>query len=111
MSKFRPKQATKLLCTTAQSKRHGADSWQVFDYHTDEILGSGQSAKSALAMAYAQLCMRIQPPAECKRCAEYDEVHDARCPDHPDYDYCEYCTPCGARTADKCTCPPIADNE
>ena len=47
---------------------------------------------------------------ECKRCAEFDEVHDARCPNHPDYDPTPYCIPCGARTADRCTCLPIAHN-
>jgi hypothetical protein len=111
VSKFRPKQATQLLCSTARSRRYGVHGWQVYDSATNEVLGAGQSAESAWRLAYATLSMRVAVgSADCKRCAWLDEVHDERCPEHPDYDPTPYCIPCGARTADQCTCLPIAHN-
>jgi hypothetical protein len=46
----------------------------------------------------------------CERCAEFDEVHDSHCPNHPDYDPTPYCSG-GHRTVKECDCGPIADND
>lgn len=46
---------------------------------------------------------------DCKRCEEFDEVHDQRCPEHPDYDPTPYCSQCGPKSA--CKCPPHPEND
>lgn len=50
-------------------------------------------------------------PVECERCAEFDEVHDQRCPMHPDHDPTPFCSGCGAMRKAACHCGPLADNE
>lgn len=50
-------------------------------------------------------------PAICKRCDEFDEVHDQRCPLHPDHDPTPWCNGCGARTRSQCHCGPRAEND
>jgi hypothetical protein len=56
----------------------------------------------------------IKPPTEkpnCERCAQFEEVHDQNCPDHPDYDPTPYCSACGARKRSDCHCGPLASND
>jgi len=49
--------------------------------------------------------------AQCERCEQFDEVHDQRCPHHPDYDPTPWCSGCGARSRTDCHCGAIAENE
>lgn len=48
---------------------------------------------------------------QCERCTSLDEVHDANCPHHDDYDPTPYCSYCGARKRSQCKCGPTAENE
>lgn len=54
--------------------------------------------------------MSARTTEERCNCADYDRLHDAECPAHPDHDPTPWCHQCGARKQEQCDCGPIADN-
>lgn len=128
MPKFRPKQAVKQLCATAESRRYGVNGWQVFDSTTREILGLGQCATSAWHLAYYELTRRIPASDVLEGISWWNGLDDEERAEwlerggntgtvadawaaYKNYDPTPWCNACGAKTQDKCKCPPIADNE
>lgn len=96
----------------AMVKEMTEDHMRIFKAGHDAGYAEGYRDALAEARKLVEAAIpKVTPLPPCERCAQFEEVHDQNCPDHPDYDPTPYCSACGARKRSDCHCGPLASND